>query len=844
VNGRFNRAAIKAWQHDLTRIPGELNQLNASISQDEASSASVLARMEKEARVFIRPIDANIKALESQLEILENNQEFPVLEKTKLDEKAIANSASAELITVNSALAAKQNQVSAIQYLQEIQSAQEIMRTHPSIVSNLSSSAASLNAAMSSENTQASDLSYRVNTLRAEISNLEHEERLDQQRHAIENAHAYDHHSHHHHHDHHHGHHHHDDHQPNLFVSLLGAAANLGEFANDVGRSNRLSSRRGDLQQVIAQQSSHEREAHRLSQQYNNKNAELAKYQRELSQQQAFLVNVDYAKQDLARASSSSQLASDLYHREAERRELSNQQSALNRKLERANNAYDAAERTINRLKNRNAVLVNYVQDHSSNDNVDDLKQQLQQAEASRVPYAAIERNYLAEDAAYRMRITTSRSAIQSLTDLQSKQLRNRFLTSLRDNPQGLVTDFVTRYTNAVTAFDAAHPADQSAAEQTALIEMKNDVAYIQTLPNLGGLHADTGEGQPHEHKHEDDGLPHHPDRVRLYQLCGLLQAKAATIDASEEKAHSPLVQQLTAVTDPVALDRTETATEYQKLGCPLATPEYMMELTVGAYDTALAQLRTAADNTRTDVKELRKLSEAAKAVADSVDGNKTNVEFNILFYTKMLIAAKALLLKPSSAKLQNDFQALAQLDNLGLANNCKRGTGVAFLFLGAATLATSVLVDLGYIHIDAIPAAAKKAGYGVGGAGVAYGLWSLFRGREQGSVKASHNFSDAASHVPSTLLVLQNQQSAASSASRVNNFGSSSSAAPKTLFTPTPVVVVVQPVQANDPGYGASTDSLQHSLQAPLLNIDPSAPPPEYSEAHPTGYSPSQNRK
>jgi hypothetical protein len=268
-----------------------------------------------------------------------------------------------------------------------------------------------------------------------------------------------------------------------------------------------------------------------------------------------------------------------------------------------------------------------------------------------------------------------------------------------------------------------------------------------------------------------------------------------------------------------------------------------MMELAVNAYDTALAELSAAADHMRTDVKELRKLSEAAKALAESIDGNKSNVEFNILFYTKMLIAAKALLLKPSSTKLQNDFQALVQLDKLGLANNCKRGTGVAFLFLGAATLATSMLADLGYIHIDALPPAAKKAGYGVGGAGVAYGLWSLFRGREQGSVKASHNFSNAASHVPSTLLVLQNQQPAASSASRASNFGSSSSSAPKTMFATQPVVVVVQPVQANDHGYGASTDSVQHNMRAPLLNIDPSAPPPEYSEVQSTGYSPSQNR-
>jgi hypothetical protein len=833
VGGRFNRTDIKKWQHDLTRIPGELDHLNASIRQDQASSASVQERLKKEALVFLQPIDLNITALNSQLEILENNQIIQAQMRVKVDQQQIIDITNSDLRTVNSDLSTKKTQVVAIKHLQQIKSAQEVMQTHPPKVNKLLVSVASLSSSTVFENKQALNLSYRISTLQNEIANLEQQEALDRQKHAMANAHAYEHHHHDHHYDHHHGHHHHDDHQPSLFVSLLDA----GEFVVDVVRSSTLASKRSELLRVIGEQSSHHEAANSYSQEYNRKNEDLARYQHELSQQQVFLVTVDNAQQHLASKSSSLQLAHDLSERKVEQDALERKEASLSTKLENANQVYRAAEQLIINKQNRNAYLAGHVENHGSNDDVEDLHRQLQQARALRLPYSVIESRYRAEDKLYSARIEESRRSIQRLTDLQAKQSGNRFLTNLRDNPQALVADFKTHYTNAVTTFDAEHPADQSAAEQTALVEMKNDVAYIQTLANQGSDHTEGGEGQSHEQKHEDDGLPHHPDRLRLYQLCGLVQAKSTAV-AQAISSHSPLLDKLIAVTDQFYLDRDEIVAEYQKLARPLVAPEDMMRMNVGTYDTALAELRRAADNTRTDVKELRKLSETAKALANSIDGHKSHVEFNILLYTRMLNAAKALLWMPSSKELQNDFEKLAKLDKFGLASNGLRVGGVAFLFLGAVTLATSALADYGYIDI-AIPEVAK-AGYGVGGTGIALGLWSLFRGRERGSVKASHNFSNAASHVPGTLWVLQNPPPAASSGS---HFGSSSSGAPKTLFTPSPVVVVVQPVQTNDSGYGATTDSPQHNMAAPLLSINPSAPPPEYSEIENTEYSPLKNR-
>jgi chromosome segregation ATPase len=728
-NGRtFKKAEIKAWHDELTRIPQDVANQEANIRTDQASAEASRESLEQ-VRAVIQPLDVNIEALKSQIGILTNQADIVNRQTFVAQQQAKIDQANPELPTLSATLTAANAAVERTKFLQQIKSAQNILYTHPAQISQLQIQAGDLNRSVMTENSAVSSLSTSISQLQSEISTLDYAEREDRRRHEeaaaaarlAQQHHHYDHHHHHHHHDH-HDHHGHDDHHHHhqasfldIVVASVGAVAAIGEYVADSNRSYRLSAARSALLQQQSQYQQHQHSASSYSSQYNQTTQRLSSLQSALSQNQQWLLSVPYEQQVNATNSNSDKLAAELSQQEHEQRSISLNLKQLQNRIANWTQEVITANKIITRLHQDNDRLARLSANRASNNDPENLAKQLASEEAAKAPHAVRARALVMEIDRLRNNIRHAQEEILRLAARQRELAGNQFLTQLRDQPALMQSTLIQLAEAAITTFDAEHPANQSEREAAAMYEMKQDARFIQdrmaddsVRPSSQGEEQVEGQVAPiviPEYKAEADGLVSHPARQVVYQLCGMLLSKQATLDASYSSANpsvqrSALASELKKVSNQFPLNAAEVIAEYKKLQRPVMSSDDMLNEEIRIYDAAALTLRTRANSISKDVKEWNAFARSALALADSIDANKKHPDFDVTLYTKMLIAADALLARPNNTASQEAFDKLAKLDPIGKSSNCKRRSGICFMFLGAALAVTTAVADkFGYLE-------------------------------------------------------------------------------------------------------------------------------------------------
>ncbi len=331
---------------------------------------------------------------------------------------------------------------------------------------------------------------------------------------------------------------------------------------------------------------------------------------------------------------------------------------------------------------------------------------------------------------------------------------RDKFLTSLRDDPQSLFRNLVNKIKIAFDKYDEDHPSGQSVEVQICIVEKESIIKQIMHHEN---------EYEPGDAKEADKAIFNKTFFCKYQWLCGYLRYLQETIANSAN--NTEFRELIESLFEKDILEASESLEAFIALNLKEMDYADLVDYRFAEYKKVEAILESELENTPEGSKEFQSLYEKGRDVLkvikerqalevnpnlhsenhESKDISVSKGKFdltNVDLHKRVLQKTQALLKSPGDKKLQDQYKQLIALQKTGHSSLCQKLCGILFAFVGAAIVAASVVAGF-------------SVGFGIASAGITFGSGlclsgiALFcNGRSKGPVKKMETFLASATKV------------------------------------------------------------------------------------------------
>lgn len=374
--------------------------------------------------------------------------------------------------------------------------------------------------------------------------------------------------------------------------------------------------------------------------------------------------------------------------------------------------------------------------------------------------------------------ISSSRTKIRDFNADLAHQKQDRFLTSLKTNPQALLLKLINKIQTEIKKFDDRNPVEQSPQVRICIAEIERIIPHIQNTES---------EEQPGDEKQSEDALFDDVSAIKYYQLCGYLRQMQKRVNyPNENRAFGDVIEN---TFDNAILDPDECIEQYKIANIREMDREEWKTHVKNAYNKANTELESALKNSPEGSTEYSKLytkgSEVRESINKSMPENVFENSPELVDANKRILQKTQLLLDtPGDRDLHREYKALAYTQPQGQSSTCNKVFGILLGFLGAAIIAASVAIGV----LSAGLASPYTIGGVVVGAGILMAGIGIFRsGRSSGPVATMESYLGAANKARKSTHPWQDMSTAAATGDMreglLEKEGSTSAAAPSAPY-------------------------------------------------------------
>ena len=264
------------------------------------------------------------------------------------------------------------------------------------------------------------------------------------------------------------------------------------------------------------------------------------------------------------------------------------------------------------------------------------------------------------------------------------------FLTALRERPDELANKLQNTIMQAVTNYDASHPAHQSMLVRRCLMEISQNTDAIINAKSNG--------------------------RIKYFQLCGLLNFIVDTAASSQNNDDLEFAEYIMAIAsgtyvatdlpDDMALNAN--CIDAYKAAYPRVTDAQLVNTEREQFTKAMSGTMNRMQSIPAEApKELRNLASAGMNIANMIKADKLAHEknnprqFDIKFATNVLQMTNQVFDKPGDIVLLNQYKSLAIFDEHGKPSRAKKIGGLILTFAGLAVAAIAMMCLLATFNVQ-----------------------------------------------------------------------------------------------------------------------------------------------